>query len=89
MPLPGDDLVPDPGYEHTRDVRAPAEEVWPWLAQIGQGRGGFYSYEWLENLAGCDIHNADEIRPEWQRRSGTRCRWLVPRSGASGARRPC
>ena len=34
--------------------------------QIGQGRGGFYSYEWLENLIGCDIHNADRILPEFQ-----------------------
>ena len=41
MPLPGDDLVPEPGYQHTRAVtiRAPAEAVWPWLAQIGQDRG--------------------------------------------------
>jgi hypothetical protein len=68
MALPGDELVPDPGYEHTRAVtiHAPAEAVWPWLAQIGQGRGGFYSYDWLENLAGCDIHSADRIHPEWQ-----------------------
>jgi hypothetical protein len=68
MPLRGDELVPDPGYEHTRavTVQVPAEDVWPWLAQVGQGRGGFYSYEWLENLAGCDIHNADRIHPEWQ-----------------------
>ena len=68
MPLPGDELVPDPGYEHTRavTVHAPADEVWRWLAQIGQGRGGFYSYDWLENLAGCDIHSADRIHPEWQ-----------------------
>lgn len=68
MPLPGDERVPDPGYQHTRAVtiRAPAEEVWAWLAQIGQGRGGFYSYEWLENLAGCDIRNADRVHPEWQ-----------------------
>jgi hypothetical protein len=68
MPLPGDDLVPEPGYQHTRAVtiRAPAEDVWPWLAQIGQDRGGFYSYEWLENLAGCEMRNADRIHPEWQ-----------------------
>jgi hypothetical protein len=68
MPLPGDELVPDPGYQHTRAVtiRAPAGEVWQWLAQIGQGRGGFYSYDWLENLAGCDLHSADRIHPEWQ-----------------------
>jgi hypothetical protein len=66
--LPGDELVPVPGYQHTRavTVEAPAEAVWPWLAQIGQGRGGFYSYDWLENLAGCDIHSADRIHPEWQ-----------------------
>lgn len=53
-PLPGDELVPDPGVVTTRAVTidAPVEEVWPWLAQIGQDRGGFYSYEWLENLAG-------------------------------------
>jgi len=40
--------------------------VWPWLAQIGQGRGGFYSYDWLENLAGLDIHSSDKIIPELQ-----------------------
>jgi hypothetical protein len=68
MALPGDELVPEPGYQHTRAVtiQAPAEAAWPWLAQIGQGRGGFYSYDWLENLAGCDIHSADRIHPEWQ-----------------------
>lgn len=49
-------------------VHAPAEEVWAWLVQIGQDRGGFYSYDWLENLAGCDLHSAEEIREEWQHR---------------------
>jgi hypothetical protein len=68
--LPGDELVPDPATESTRaiTVNAPVEEVWPWLAQIGQDRGGFYAYEWLENLAGCKMHNADRIHPEWQQR---------------------
>ncbi|HLN78631.1 MAG TPA: hypothetical protein VK204_16430 [Nocardioidaceae bacterium] len=47
-------------------VHAPAREVWQWLVQIGQDRGGFYSYDWLENLAGCQIHSADTIRPELQ-----------------------
>jgi hypothetical protein len=47
-------------------VRAPVAAVWPWLLQIGQGRGGFYSHEALENLVGCDIHNADRILPECQ-----------------------
>jgi hypothetical protein len=41
--------------------------VWPWIAQLGQGRGGFYSYDFLDNLVGCDIHSADRIVPEWQR----------------------
>jgi hypothetical protein len=68
-PLPGDELAADDPIESTNVVTidAPAEEVWPWLAQLGQDRGGFYSYEWLENLAGCRMHNADRIHPEWQR----------------------
>jgi len=45
---------------------APPEAVWPRLAQIGEGRGGFYSYDWLERMAGAKIHNADVIHPEWQ-----------------------
>jgi hypothetical protein len=53
---------------HAVEIDAPREEVWPWLAQIGQDRAGFYSYEWLENLAGCRMHNADAIHPEWQER---------------------
>jgi hypothetical protein len=66
--LPGDELVPHPKwlYTHAITVRATAAKVWPWLAQMGQGRGGFYSYEFLENLVGCDIHNADRIMPEFQ-----------------------
>src|SRR4051794_12114413 len=68
-PLPGD----EPGHtvQSTRAVtiQAPVDAVWPWLAQIGQDRAGFYSYEALENLAGCGLHNAGEIHPEWQRRA--------------------
>jgi hypothetical protein len=69
--LPGDELVPDPITTSARaiTVDAPVEAVWPWLAQIGQDRGGFYSYQWLENLAGCKMHNADRIHPEWQQRA--------------------
>ena len=40
--------------------------MWPWVVQIGQGRGGFYSYDALENLAGSHIHSAAAIVPEWQ-----------------------
>jgi len=66
--LPGDELVPHPTVESTRAVtiHAPAEEVWRWLVQLGQNRGGFYSYDRLENLAGADIHNVGRIVPEMQ-----------------------
>lgn len=66
--LPGDDLVPEPRVNatHAVTILAPVEQVWPWIAQIGQGRGGFYSYEWIENLLGTDIHNAGRILPEYQ-----------------------
>jgi hypothetical protein len=47
-------------------IHAPPEAIWPWIVQMGQGRGGLYSYELLENLAGSDLHNADRIHPEWQ-----------------------
>ncbi|MFJ4109793.1 SRPBCC family protein [Oerskovia enterophila] len=67
--LPGDEIVPQAEAVATRAVSidAPPHEVWRWLVQLGQGRGGFYSYEWLENLVGCDIQNADRIDPQWQR----------------------
>ena len=67
-PLPGDDLIANPNLVATRAITvcASADQVWPWIAQLGQGRGGFYSYDFLENLVGCDIHSADRIVPEWQ-----------------------
>jgi hypothetical protein len=66
--LDGDDLLPNPDLVATRaiTVHALADQVWPWIAQLGQGRGGFYSYDALENLVGCDIHSADRVVPEWQ-----------------------
>ena len=68
MALPGDELTPPPVEQNTRaiTIAAPPEEVWPWLVQMGADRGGFYSYAWLENLFGLDIHNADGIVDEWQ-----------------------
>jgi hypothetical protein len=48
-------------------IAAPPSAVWPWLVQIGQGRGGFYSYDWLENLAGLDIRSARTIEPQLQK----------------------
>ncbi len=67
-PMPGDELVKDPklGYTRAITIDAPPEQVWPWLAQIGQGRGGFYSFDGLENLIGCDIHSTDQILPDYQ-----------------------
>jgi hypothetical protein len=67
-PLPGDDLVANPLYVTTRAITidAPAAAVWPWLVQLGQDRGGFYTYDWLENVFRLDIHSAAEIHPEWQ-----------------------
>jgi hypothetical protein len=66
--LPGDDLIENADITATRaiTIRASADQVWPWIAQLGQGRGGFYSYDFLENLVGCDIHSADRVVPEWQ-----------------------
>ena len=66
--LPGDDLLPDADAQSTMAVSidAPPDAVWPWLVQLGQERGGFYSHEWAENLVGLDIHNADRIVPAWQ-----------------------
>jgi len=68
QPLPGDDQVPHPNMENTRaiTIQAPIEDVWPWLVQMGQGRGGLYSYERLENLVGCQMQNADRILPQHQ-----------------------
>ncbi len=69
--LPGDEFAPGAPGRSTRAVtiEAPASSVWPWVAQLGQDRGGFYSYAWLENLAGCRMTNADRIHPEWQHRA--------------------
>jgi hypothetical protein len=66
--LPGDELVPNPDwrYDHAISIDVPPSAVWRWLVQLGQGRGGFYTYEGLENLIGCQIRNVVEIRPELQ-----------------------
>ena len=65
---PGDELVPAPRWlwTHAVEIDAPASAVWPWVAQMGADRGGFYSYQWLENLAGCEIQNAETIHSDWE-----------------------
>jgi hypothetical protein len=66
--LPGDGLVPAPRFASTRaiTVAAPASAIWPWLAQVGEGRAGLYTYEWLERLLGPAMASADTIEPELQ-----------------------
>ena len=68
--LPGDDLLPDPDLVATRaiSIGAPASAVWPWLLQMGSGRGGLYTYDWIENLVGLDMHSVDVLVPEFQDR---------------------
>jgi hypothetical protein len=71
-PLPGDDLVPEPrwSWTHGVEIEASAAEVWGWVAQVGATRGGFYSYQWLENVAGCEVRNAEVVHPEWEAKIG-------------------
>jgi hypothetical protein len=66
--LAGDELVGDPVIQVTEAVwiDAPPSSIWPWLLQMGQDRGGLYSYQALENLIGLRFHNANRIHPEWQ-----------------------
>lgn len=83
--MPGDELVPAPVLTSTRaiTIAAPPDAVWPWLAQIGHGRGGLYSYDALENVVGLDLHSAEELLPpEEQLRVGD-----VVRLGRPGS--PC
>ena len=67
--LPGDELLEDADGVATRaiDVDAPPSAVWPWLAQMGPApRGGAYTYDWIENLLGLDIHSVERVLPEFQ-----------------------
>jgi hypothetical protein len=70
LTLPGDDLLADPGVVSTRAVTidAPAAAIWPWLMQMGSGKGGMYTYDWIENAFGLNMHSADTILPEFQSR---------------------
>jgi hypothetical protein len=69
-PLPGDDLLEHADGTATRAITidAPASAVWPWLAQMGPApRGGAYTYDWVENLLGLDMHSVHRVLPEFQR----------------------
>jgi hypothetical protein len=87
-PLLGDSVHPNRGdwviTDNAITIRAPADSVWPWIAQMGQDRGGFYSYDKLENAVGARITNADSIVPAWQGRNVGDTLPAVPRDYAGG-----
>jgi soluble P-type ATPase len=66
--LPGDELLPRAGIVATRAITidAPPAAIWPWLVQMGSGRGGVYTYDWIENLFGLDMHSTRRILPQYQ-----------------------
>ena len=67
--LPGDELLEEADGVATRaiTINAPASAVWPWIAQMGPSpRGGAYTYDWIENLLGLDMHSTDRVLPEYQ-----------------------
>ena len=62
--LPGDELIEDPGIVETRSLvlDAAPSKVWPWLVQMGYGRGGWYSYDKLDVKGS----SADTVLEEYQ-----------------------
>jgi ketosteroid isomerase-like protein len=84
--LPGDDIVQGAVSEQTRaiTIHAPVERVWPWLAQLGQNRGGFYSYDALENLVGSDMPTDDVLRADKQAWAIGDRLWMYPPEAAEG-----
>jgi len=67
--LPGDELLEEADGTATRAITidAPPAAVWPWIAQMGPSpRGGAYTYDWIENLLGLNMHSVDHVLPEFQ-----------------------
>jgi hypothetical protein len=67
--LPGDELLPAADIVSTRAITIDCspEHIWPWLVQMGgHGRGGAYTYDWIENLLGMDMRSVDYVMPEHQ-----------------------
>jgi hypothetical protein len=64
-PLPADGMVPDPLFTstHAITVDAPPEQVWPWIAQMGAGRAGWYSWDAIDNGG---APSATRVVPEFQ-----------------------
>jgi hypothetical protein len=70
--LPGDEFALAPQIEatHAITIDAPPRDVWPWIAQLGQNKAGFYSYHWLENLFGCRMPDIREVVRGWDIKVG-------------------
>src|SRR5579884_2944485 len=66
-----DTVSPEPSFQTTRaiEIAAPASKVWNWLAEVGQDRAGYYSYDWIERIAGFHVRNAYTLLPQWQQRA--------------------
>jgi hypothetical protein len=67
--MPGDDIVDEPRFESTRaiTIHASPADIWPWLAQMGRGRGGLYSVDWLDRFFGIlDEPSAERVLPQFQ-----------------------
>lgn len=86
---PGDELVAAPATRAVRavTVNARAQDVWPWIMQVGRERGGFYSYTWLENLIGADIHNVYQRMPGLADRKPGDTVWMGPEDKFNGMAR--
>jgi len=86
MALPGDEIVPAATSRETRaiTIASPARYVWPWLAQIGQDRAGFYSYQVLENLVGCEMPNVEWLDARLQHWQVGDKLWMYPPRKAGG-----
>ena len=83
--LPGDLLVQGRGHTRAVLIEATPQEIWPWIVQMGQDRGGMYSYTWLENAVLADMHNVYAIREDLQvpREEGDTV-WLANKERYSG-----
>ena len=86
---PGDALTPVPHSVATRaiEIDAPPAAVWPWILQVGQDRGGFYSYTWIENLFGAQIANSEALLPDYEKRKVGDTVWLAARKAYGGRAR--
>jgi hypothetical protein len=84
--LPGDEIIPNAAGQETRaiTIHATPDRVWPWVAQLGQDRGGFYSYDLLENLVGCEMPTTDVLRPDKQHWQLGDKLWMYPPGRAGG-----